>query len=53
MRAKFHGQNIFALGNGFAKLQTPPLVIDTPENLKNPDPDPEPSTPQPEPKPQQ
>jgi hypothetical protein len=32
VRASFQGQNIIVLGNGIAKLQTLPLVIDTPEN---------------------
>lgn len=28
MRATFHGQNIFALGNGIARLQTARFVLD-------------------------
>jgi len=49
MRASFQGQNIIALGNGIARLQTPPLVIDTPEKPKKPvekTPKPEPGPPQ-------
>ena len=49
MRASFQGQNIIALGNGIARLQTPPLVTETPEKPKKPDqkpPKPEPHPPQ-------
>jgi hypothetical protein len=35
MRACFQGQNVIALGNGIARLQTPPLVIDTPQQPKS------------------
>ena len=35
MRASFHGQNIFALGNGFARLQTPPLLMDEPDTTQD------------------
>jgi hypothetical protein len=31
MRACFHGHNIFALGNGTAKLLSPPLSPDAPD----------------------
>lgn len=30
MRAAFHGHNIFALGNGIARLQTARFVLDEP-----------------------
>ncbi len=33
MRASFHGSNIFALGNGIAKMQTQPLTIDPPKQM--------------------
>lgn len=33
MRASFHGSNIFALGNGIARLQTKPLKIDPPKKM--------------------
>lgn len=51
MRASFHGQHIVALSNGFAKLQTPPVVADTPEKPKSTDP--KPPKPPSEPKPPQ
>jgi len=46
MRASFQGQNVIALGNGIARLQTPPLVVDSPEKPEKPDDKPE--KPQPE-----
>jgi hypothetical protein len=36
MRASFQGQTILILGNGFAKLQVPPLVTDAPEKSQKP-----------------
>jgi hypothetical protein len=50
MRASFHGQNIFALGNGFAKLQIPPAPVEAPEKPKSTNPKPKPPS---EPKPPQ
>ena len=37
MRASFQGPNVIALGNGIARLQTPPLVMDTPRKRQKPD----------------
>jgi hypothetical protein len=36
MRACFQGQNIIVLGNGIAKLQSLPLVMDAPEKAQKP-----------------
>jgi hypothetical protein len=36
MRASFQGQTILVLGNGFARLQVPPLVMDPAEKADKP-----------------
>jgi hypothetical protein len=35
MRASFHGQSILILGNGIARLHTPPVVADEPVQDKD------------------
>jgi hypothetical protein len=51
MRASFQGQNIIALGNGIARLQTPPLVMDSPKKPKESGKESKPASPKSHPKP--
>ena len=50
MRASFQGQNVLMLGNGIAKLHTPPLVVDPPKKAQKPRTARKPVSPKPRPK---